>query len=649
MSQPPLSKPRNNCKARFIRVLVLLQLALFFWGYQWMDKAPAPSAVLAAVPAAAASSGSAAAVPDSLSPHPLQLQFDGRRAPLPDSLSRVTLPHPIPDAETLFRLPLVQQAVRYATTLAGAEGYLAAAIDSLRLPAQPGDPLVLLGNRGCAHTLAFTRITLTNTPGDWSEEQLREFEAAMQGISGSFLRTGRRYRADLAEQEIGAVLRFWEREGHLFAQVRPELRLHECAISLDLATDPGPLVRADELRFSGVSRNNPDFLARVSGIREGSILDAAALRNARLSLENTGLLSSVEDLLILQETGTGRFILEIVVQERRTNAIDLLFGYVPDPGGGGTVVGSGDLVLRNVFLPGSRLDLQFERLQQFVTRLDMGYESRFIGNSPFGAGARFRFEQQDTLYQVRNLQFSGRYRLSSTTDLIAGLRQEVSVSGALPVQQQRVLDATSLFTGFGIEFRDTDRLRNPTRGATFFLLAETGVKRLTDANRELFTERSRLNQQEVHFRAQAYLSPFRRQVVAPSLHGFLSLSPEYTESDLNRFGGARNLRGYREEQFQASRMLWSDAEYRYLLDEDSYAFVFGALGWYERPVLIFEGRPAVGDEPARQSAAQREWLRSWGFGFAVGTPLGTMQFSYALGRGDTFGNGKVHVGLRADI
>lgn len=628
-------------------------LLVWIWGINSISPTPTSAYSGAEIQILASQTAAETAAPDTLTLHPLHLKLDGRIVPLPDSLCQILLPFPLPAeaVQALSRNPVVQQALRYVTEKAGAEGYLSAAPDSLRFPETPGAPLRLWVSRGCRFSVSSTEISLQHAPDAPETALPASLEAGLENLSGRFLHPGRPFRQELTEREINAQLSFWEREGYLFATVRPELQLshNTCEVAVTFATEPGPPVIVESVRFTGVSRNDPGYLTRVSGIREGDLLNAPAIRAARLQLENTGLLAAVDEPLLMQEPGSTGFIVEIAVQERRTNAVDLLFGYVPDPGGGGTVVGTGDLVLRNVFLPGSRLDLQFERLQQFVTRLDLGFESQHIGSTPFGAGARFRFEQQDTLYQVRTLRLNGRYHLSSTTILIASLRQEVSVSGTLPIAQQRVLDATSLFTGFGIAFRDTDRLRNPTRGAELSLLAETGIKRITDANREQFTERSRLNQQELTLAARAYLSPLRRQVLSPSLNGFLSFSPEYTESDLNRFGGARSLRGYREEQFQSSRMIWADTEYRYLLDETSYAFLFGALGWYERPALIFESRPTSGPDEPRPPANQREWLRSWGFGFAVGTPLGTMQFSYALGRGDTFGNGKIHVGLRADI
>jgi outer membrane translocation and assembly module TamA len=138
------------------------------------------------------------------------------------------------------------------------------------------------------------------------------------------------------------------------------------------------------------------------------------------------------------------------------------------------------------------------------------------------------------------------------------------------------------------------------------------------------------------------------------------LSPHYTETDLNRFGGAKSLRGFREEQFQSSHMLWGDLEYRYLLDRFSYAFIFSAAGYYQRPVLVFDERSAPASSFTEQDESrelvenasrqkQSEMLYSYGFGFSYATPVGIIRFNYALSQADSFANGKVHVGIQARL
>lgn len=559
----------------------------------------------------------------------VRLVADGRNESLPDSLRFVRLPS---EPTQIRSYP---KHFRDIPVILGADGYLSAALDSVSVN-EDRQLITFHANRGCSFSISDLNIHLTS-PDILSERLIAEFEAEGR----RFIRIGDIYSQRNTEREIRELIRFWEMEGYLFASAKPSLEIDPESCTLDVAIEinPGERVIATDQLFPGLERNDPAFLSRISGVRQGDVITPQILRNALLNLENTELFQSVNDIAVIKSGD--EFSLLYDIEERRTNSFDLLFGYVPEPTGSSNFIGSGDLIIRNVFFQGSRLDVSFERLQQFVTKLDAGYESVYIGSTPFGAGMRFSFEQQDTLYQIRNIRFNGRYRLSSSTSILGSLRQEVSASGAVPAEFQRVFDARSFFTGLGIEYRETDQLVNPTQGVRFRMLAETGFKRIDDPAVAQFTEQTMWSQQEIELSARAFISPFRRQVISPSVNGYLMISPEYTESDFNRFGGARSLRGYREDQFQSARMLWGDTEYRYLLDRLSYAFVFGALGYYERPELIFERELNIG--------TQSEWLYSYGFGFSYATPLGIMQFTYALSREDDFSNGKIHVGITANL
>lgn len=562
----------------------------------------------------------------------VQLIAGDRSVSLPDSLRNINLPA---DALSSESYP---KHLRAVPEILGADGYLSALIDSVSVN-RGRERITLYASRGCLFTVSMFSVEVeTVMRQDEAYEELKEEFRLEQG---RLIRTGVIYNQRDTEREIRDFIRFWEREGYLFARAKPSLNpnFETCTTELNIIIDPGERVVVSEQLYPGLERNEPEFLRRISGVRAGDIITPQKLRNARLNVENTGLFQSVNEISVVKIGSEYSLLYDL--EERRTNSFDLLFGYVPEPDGGTNFIGSGDLILRNVFFQGSRLDVSFERLSQFVTKLDAGYESIYIGSTPFGAGMRFSFEQQDTLYQIRNLRLNGRYRLSSSTNLIGTLRQEVSASGTVPAEFQRVFDANSFFTGLGIEFRETDRLLNPSRGFMFRMLAETGFKRIGDPRIANFTDRNRWSQQEIEITARAFISPFSRQVVSPSVNGYIMISPEYTESDFNRFGGARSFRGYREDQFQSARMIWGDTEYRYLLDRLSYAFVFGAVGYYERPELIFERGLNIG--------TQSELLYSYGLGLSYATPLGIMQFTYALSRDDDFSNGKIHVGITANL
>jgi len=105
-----------------------------------------------------------------------------------------------------------------------------------------------------------------------------------------------------------------------------------------------------------------------------------------------------------------------------------------------------------------------------------------------------------------------------------------------------------------------------------------------------------------------------------------------------RFGGAKTLRGYRENQFLGSRVAWTNAEYRFLLGRRSFLFGFLDTGYYNRPAQPEQNLP--GEDGVKYG---------YGFGLRTDTPLGNIGVSFALGQGDSFSQGKIHIGLINDF
>ncbi len=94
-------------------------------------------------------------------------------------------------------------------------------------------------------------------------------------------------------------------------------------------------------------------------------------------------------------------------------------------------------------------------------------------------------------------------------------------------------------------------------------------------------------------------------------------------------GGARSLRGYREEQFRGTRVALGSVEYRYLLGRRSRAIAFVDAGYWYR-----DG-----------SNVAKDTNLGYGIGLRGDTRLGTISIDYGLGEGDDLLDGKLHVGL----
>ena len=96
-----------------------------------------------------------------------------------------------------------------------------------------------------------------------------------------------------------------------------------------------------------------------------------------------------------------------------------------------------------------------------------------------------------------------------------------------------------------------------------------------------------------------------------------------------RLGGSATIRGHREEAFLATQASWMNLEWRLLLGRRSRAFLFADLG-----ALKESGTDGGG-----------AWLLpvGYGAGLRLESRMGQIGLDYGLARGESPGQGKVHL------
>jgi outer membrane protein insertion porin family len=146
--------------------------------------------------------------------------------------------------------------------------------------------------------------------------------------------------------------------------------------------------------------------------------------------------------------------------------------------------------------------------------------------------------------------------------------------------------------------------------------------------------KTNINLQRITIGFGAFYEIFSRNVLAFSVSGKELDGPFFEQSDLWRFGGTRSVRGYREEQFLASRIAWSNLEYRLMLTPRSYTFLFLDAGYY-----------FLDADPERGIAQQEDYIFGYGLGITIETAIGLLGVSFALAEGETFSEGKIHFGI----
>lgn len=447
------------------------------------------------------------------------------------------------------------------------------------------------------------------------------------------------------EADLEAVLTRYEQAGLPLAQIRLEtlglLPGDPPRLDLLLQVDEGRGLTLKAVALPGAVRTRPAYAARVAGLVPGQPLVAYAPDDLRRRLEETGFFTEVStpELLIDPEGGV---ILQIPVREASPGAFDLVLGYLPPAGtgGSGSIVGNGHLELRNIFGAGRVMSLTLNRLPGQVSSVDARLADPFLFGLPFGGEGRFEGLQQDSTYGKQRYLAELSYRFGEGLHAFVTVSRESTSPGpgglALRNGRQRIPRADALFAGLGVRYRQVDAPVNPRRGFLFEMNFERGRKERTArvllAGADTTVEGSLLRQQRLQARTRFFVPTARRQVLALGGEGAVLLSDEYDESDLFRFGGARSLRGYDEERFRGRVVARLFTEYRYRIDRQSYAYLFFDLGYVDRP-------------PVASVDGAREVHPGFGLGIQFSTNLGLVNASYAMNNEDGPTNGRIHVGL----
>jgi outer membrane protein insertion porin family len=443
------------------------------------------------------------------------------------------------------------------------------------------------------------------------------------------------------EKDIHSLITQYSNHGYPFVSVtvgsivsRPCPGSEDDCLTLSLDIVEGPRVTIDRVDISGNNLTRPDVILRESRISIGDIYRLDDVEKARLRLLRLGFFSSVDDPdIVMSESGSG---LKLRVTETAMNTFDGVIGYLPPVQGNdhGTFTGMVNVLLKNMFGTGRRLGARWQHDNVSTQELQFQYLEPWIAGLPVNVGLGFFQRQQDTTYVQRT--YDARTEVTAFDNLtLSALFSFDQVIPSATMSGFFVTGSTSVSTGIEIRYDMRDDPAAPTRG--YLYRSDVRVGRKTVASQSAGVE-ERSSLQRYTLDVEWYLSTFSRQVLASSIHARELRSGAIREPDMFRFGGARTLRGYRENQFLGSRIVWGSLEYRLSVGRRSFGYLFTDLGYY-----LYPGDPEL-QLPENQASKT-----GYGLGFQLETGLGILRVSYALGAGDTFTTGKIHFGIINDF
>lgn len=445
------------------------------------------------------------------------------------------------------------------------------------------------------------------------------------------------------ETSISSLLTDFENRGFPFAAVKIQsVHFFDDSASNDhyadiyLVLEEGRKSRIDKIEVTGNSSTKDYVIVRELRIDAGEEYSQKKIENLPRRLNKLRYFDPVPvPQFYIDSQNNG--VLQINIKERNTNNFDGIIGYVPPAkdNESGYVTGLVNVTLRNMFGTGRAAAVRWQKLTRESQELELKYLEPWLFGYPFNLNADLFQRIQDTTYVQRRI--GGALEFLATEDISASAF--ISTEEIIPTERTipvfTVYNSSSLTTGLGLKIDLRDDPIAATGGFLFETVYSFSRKKINGPAEYIAPAlETDINLQRVTVGFGAFYEIFIRNIIALSLNGKELSGPFFEQSDLWRFGGTRTVRGYREEQFLASRIAWSNLEYRLMLTQRSYAFLFFDAGYYFLEADLGRG-----------IAKNEDYIFGYGLGITVETAIGLLGVSFALAQGDSFSEGKIHFGI----
>lgn len=445
------------------------------------------------------------------------------------------------------------------------------------------------------------------------------------------------------EESINEALTFAENNAYPFTKIKIEgIFLYDDSASgdhfadINLMIDNGQKSTIDKIEVKGNSSTKDYVIKRELRIEQGEEYSQTMIEELPNRLNRLRYFEPVttpQYLINSEKEG----VLLIEVKEKQTNNFDGIIGYIPASREGekGYVTGLVNVSLRNLFGTGRAAAFHWQQFNRFSQDIEIKYLEPWLLGYPFNINGTLYQRKQDTTYVQRKLEGSLEYL--ATEDISAAVL--VGTESIVPSQNAnnytRIYNSSILTTGVNLKIDTRDDPYAPKGGVLFINTYSLSRKKLIGPQEFITPDlETNINLQRFTFSFWGFYELFKNQIIAIGLTGKELRGTFFEESDLFRLGGNNSLRGYREEQFLGSRVAWSNLEYRFLLTRRSYAFAFFDTGYYLRNA-----------DEARNILKSEAFNIGYGIGLSIETGLGVLGVSFALAKGDSFSDGKIHFGI----
>lgn len=442
-------------------------------------------------------------------------------------------------------------------------------------------------------------------------------------------------------RDIENLLSAYDEAGYPFAQVWVDsvgVDADSAAVDVALYVVEGTARSVSGVVVEGLKKTRPELAARIAGIEPGTPYRSDLLEDAFLRFTSIGVFTDVKFPTVrVAADGQGVDAVITVDEPARSHSFAAALGYASaENGGDRTLSGLVQLELNNI--GGTLKDLGVLWTNDGLGRNEthIRYRDRLFLGRRLSVGLKLEQVGQDTLYTWQSAGVDAEHNVGRVGGALVG-------AGLGAFGDRNVFSSGSLLR--------SSRWRARV-GATAMRGSERrgGYGRLETTVTFAFKNNTYRDEATGPVDVRQTIYEGGLEILVPawrSLHYALDGRLQWLESDESSVplpeqftvGGARTVRGYRENQFHGRRVAYARNELRLgrVPREGFYAFVDAGVVHQETPTV--DGGVV----------AERIGLTGFGFGVRSASRLGRIDLSFATSDGASLQQTKVHVLLEQNF
>ena len=441
------------------------------------------------------------------------------------------------------------------------------------------------------------------------------------------------------------LLGYYENSGYPFASLSlQQVVLDSNNVSASIEVKPNQKILFDTIQVVGSAQLAQKYVQSYLNIKNGFAYNEKAVKQVENRLRELPFLQILKPSEV--DFSNEKATLRIFADKKDASQFDGILGLQQNQvTGKNQLVGNLKLNLQNAFKRGEQLNFNYQGLAQQSQLLDIKVIVPHIFSTDFGIMPSLYLYKQDTSFLNVDTKLGFNYLLKGNNSFQFFVENRSTRLSSVEAYQNAtalppILDANTTFYGLGLNLENLDYRFNPQKGYSVNADIAVGSKRIRQnaGIPQALYQNVPMNSTTYRWFSQLnFYLPLAKQLVAALSNQTGILSGKYLlANEVFRLGGQRSLRGFNELSLLANAYTYANAELRYLLEQNSFLFLFYNQGYlhYETPQLKSNDYPL-------------------GFGAGVNfeTNLGILSISYALGKQKNIPlnlrQGKIHFGITA--